>query len=74
MKPLCGFRREFADLAAEWAEFDQVAGRRVCLTLPNTTLIGVAQGVDATGALLLETADGRLRPCVGGELSLRLER
>lgn len=63
----------FADLAAEWAEFDRVAGRRVCLTLPNTTLIGIARGVDATGALLLETADRRLQSCVGGEISLRLE-
>ncbi len=63
----------FADLAAEWAGFDQVAGRRVRLTLPNATLTGIARGVDATGALLLETADGRLQPCVGGEISLRLE-
>jgi BirA family biotin operon repressor/biotin-[acetyl-CoA-carboxylase] ligase len=63
----------FADLTAEWAEFDRVAGRRVRLTLPNTTLIGIARGVDATGALLLETTDGRLRPCMGGEISLRLE-
>ena len=63
----------FADLAAEWAEFDRVAGRQVRLTLPNTALTGIARGVDATGALVLETADGRLQPCVGGEISLRLE-
>lgn len=63
----------FADLAAEWADFDQVAGRRVRLTLPNATLTGIARGVDASGALLLEAADGRLQPCVGGEISLRLE-
>lgn len=66
-------RGGFADLAAEWAGFDQVTGRRVRLTLPNTALTGIARGVDATGALLLETADGRLQPCVGGEISLRLE-
>ena len=63
----------FADLTAEWASFDQVAGRRVRLTLPNATLIGIARGVDAAGALMLETADGRLQPCIGGEVSLRLE-
>ncbi len=63
----------FADLAAEWANFDQIMGRRVHLTLPNATLTGIARGVDATGALVLETADGRLRPCLGGEISLRLE-
>jgi len=63
----------FAKLAAEWADFDQIAGRRVRLTLPQTTVLGIARGVDAAGALLLETADGRIRPCIGGEISLRLE-
>lgn len=63
----------FADLAVEWADFDRVAGRRVRLTLPNTTLTGIARGVDATGALVLETDDGRLESCIGGEISLRLE-
>lgn len=63
----------FRDLAAEWADFDQVAGRRVRLILPNATLSGIARGVDANGALLLETATGRLQPCMGGEISLRLE-
>ena len=63
----------FASLAAEWARFDRIAGQRVRLNLPQATLTGIARGVDATGALLLETADGRLQPCIGGEISLRLE-
>lgn len=63
----------FAHLAAAWAAFDQVAGQRVRLHLPQATLTGIARGVDATGALLLETDDGRLQPCIGGEISLRLE-
>ncbi len=63
----------FAGWAAEWAGFDRVAGRRVSLKLPNATVTGVARGVDATGALLLETADGRIQPYLGGEISLRLE-
>ena len=66
-------RGGFADLTAEWADFDRVAGRRVSLKLPNTTVTGIARGVDATGALLLETADGRIQPYLGGEISLRLE-
>ncbi|HAS51218.1 MAG TPA: biotin--[acetyl-CoA-carboxylase] ligase, partial [Gammaproteobacteria bacterium] len=56
----------FADLAAEWAQFDQVAGRPVSLHLPNTTVTGIARGVDATGAVLLETVDGGVRPYIGG--------
>lgn len=66
-------RSGFADLTAEWADFDQVIGRRVSLKLPKTTVTGIARGVDATGALLLETADGRVRPYLGGEISLRLD-
>ncbi|MBK8534815.1 MAG: biotin--[acetyl-CoA-carboxylase] ligase [Candidatus Competibacteraceae bacterium] len=64
----------FTDLAAEWACFDQVAGQPVRLNLPNTPVIGTARGVDATGALLLETADGRITPYIGGEISLRIAR
>lgn len=63
----------FAERAAEWAGFDQVAGRRVRLKLPNATVTGIARGVDVTGALLLETADGRIGPYLGGEISLRVE-
>ena len=63
----------FANLAAEWTRFDQVKGRRVFLHLPNATVVGIARGVDATGALLLETADGEIKPYIGGEISLRVE-
>lgn len=66
-------RNGFADLAAEWAVFDAVRDQKVRLTLPNASWVGVARGVDAAGALLLETDDGRLRPCLGGEISLRME-
>lgn len=69
-----GFERDgFAGLAAEWARFDRVAGRRVSLRLANTLITGVARGVDATGALLLESADGVITPYIGGEISLRVE-
>ncbi|MCP5195631.1 MAG: biotin--[acetyl-CoA-carboxylase] ligase [Gammaproteobacteria bacterium] len=63
----------FADLAADWADFDQVQGRQVSLHLPHVTLSGVARGVDATGALLLETVNGEVKPCIGGEISLRID-
>ncbi len=66
-------RGGFADLAAEWAQFDQVAGRQVSLHLPNAMVTGIARGVDATGALLLETADGGIKPYIGGEIRLRIQ-
>ncbi len=63
----------FADWAAEWATFDHVIGRQVRLQLPNTVVIGTARGVNTAGALLLESADGRITPYIGGEIGLRIE-
>lgn len=63
----------FADLAQEWAGFDLMAGRRVRLRLPNAAVTGIVRGVDASGALLLESADGRVNTYLGGEIGLRLE-
>ena len=65
-------RGGFADLAAEWARFDGVAGRPVTLHLPNATVAGIARGVDASGALLLEIPDGQIQPYIGGEIRLRV--
>lgn len=72
---VCGRFEEagFAGLADEWAGLDRVRGRRVRLQLPNTSIVGVARGVDATGALLLESENGRINPYLGGEISLRVE-
>ena len=63
----------FAGLAEEWACFDLTVGRRVRLHLPNASVTGIVRGVDASGALLLEGADGRVNAYLGGEISLRLE-
>ena len=62
----------FAGFAEEWVRFDQVRGQGVRLHLPNGVVAGIARGVDVTGALLLETPDGRTTPYLGGEISLRL--
>ena len=68
------FQKEgFPGFAEEWARFDRVRGRRVRLQLPNATVAGIARGVDATGALLLETEGGRISSYLGGEISLRVE-
>jgi len=63
----------FADLVEEWARFDVIAGRRVRLHMLNRAITGIARGVNATGALLLETASGEIKSYVGGEISLRVE-
>lgn len=61
----------FAGFQADWHRFDLTYGQPVRLTLPASTVDGIARGVDDSGALLLETADGRRR-FLGGEISLRL--
>ena len=43
------------------------------LQVSDAAVTGIARGVDATGALLLETEDGQIHPYLGGEISLRLE-
>ncbi|HXH04304.1 MAG TPA: bifunctional biotin--[acetyl-CoA-carboxylase] ligase/biotin operon repressor BirA [Candidatus Competibacteraceae bacterium] len=66
------FERDgFIDLAGEWAGYDLCYGRSVRVLLPTQALEGVARGVDDSGALLLQTANG-LRVCHAGEVSLRL--
>ncbi len=63
----------FSGFANEWTCFDLTFGKRVCLKLPNATVTGIAKGVDATGALLLETQSGQFIPYRGGEISLRID-
>ncbi len=54
----------------EWTRHDALAGRPVRLEAGTQVFEGVARGVDADGALLLESAGG-LRRHVAGEASLR---
>ena len=53
-----------------WLTLDALRGRRVAVRAGGHRLIGTARGIDASGALLLDTADGR-RAVHGGEASVR---
>ena len=65
------FEREgFAPFAEGFDARDLLRGRDVCTTSPGA-LEGVAEGVSAQGALLLQTAGGT-RPVSSGEVSVRL--
>jgi BirA family biotin operon repressor/biotin-[acetyl-CoA-carboxylase] ligase len=55
----------------EWQRYDIVQGRLVDLHLPNEVISGMAYGIDAGGALLVETATGRRR-FTSGEVSVRV--
>jgi BirA family biotin operon repressor/biotin-[acetyl-CoA-carboxylase] ligase len=55
----------------EWRHYDLVSGRAVDLLLPNELITGTACGIDAGGALLVETSNGRRR-FASGEVSVRV--
>jgi BirA family biotin operon repressor/biotin-[acetyl-CoA-carboxylase] ligase len=69
---LGGFETEgFAPFRAGWLALDALGGRAARVLGAQGGIAGIARGVDADGALLLE-ADGRLHRFVSGEVSLRL--
>lgn len=45
-----------------WRTFDQTPGRRYATEIEGQTVVGVAMGVDAQGALLLALSDARVLP------------
>lgn len=56
----------------EWRKHDVVAGHPVSLQLPHARVQGTARGIDASGALLVETTGGREERFLSGEVSLRV--
>lgn len=55
----------------EWAERLVTLGRAVTVELGDGVVQGVAEGVDADGALLVRLAEGRLQPVLAGDVTLR---
>ncbi len=64
-------RHGLAAFLDEWQQYDLVTGREIELQLPGGTVTGTACGIDASGALLVDSHDGRRR-FTSGEVSLRL--
>jgi BirA family transcriptional regulator, biotin operon repressor / biotin---[acetyl-CoA-carboxylase] ligase len=56
---------------AEWRQRDALWGRAVRIDDAGAPLSGLARGIDPSGALLLDTADGTRRRVTAGEVSLR---
>jgi BirA family biotin operon repressor/biotin-[acetyl-CoA-carboxylase] ligase len=55
----------------EWAGRLVTLGRRVTVSGPGRKVAGVAEGVNADGALLVRLDDGRLETVVAGDVTLR---
>jgi BirA family biotin operon repressor/biotin-[acetyl-CoA-carboxylase] ligase len=62
----------FARLRQEWSELDSIGDRPVAVHLGERIVIGTAAGVNDSGALLVDTPQGR-QIFHGGEVSLRLQ-
>ncbi len=57
-------------LRAEWAARLATLGQHVTVTTPGGALEGLAEDVDADGALLLRRPDGRLERLLAGDVSV----
>lgn len=62
----------FAPFASEWRQVDALRGRPVSVTFGADPQVGIARGIDAAGALLVETPAG-LQRFVSGEVSVRAQ-
>ena len=61
----------FRAFHSRWKDYDACGNKQVYIKAGNEITYGTAKGVDKTGGLLLETAEG-IRVFKGGELSLRV--
>jgi BirA family transcriptional regulator, biotin operon repressor / biotin---[acetyl-CoA-carboxylase] ligase len=61
----------FAAFRDAWSALDALNGRPAQVAIGDTTILGIARGVDLEGALLLDTGE-RMQRFVSGEASLRL--
>lgn len=69
---LAGFAEQgFAPLAAEWERYDQLRGQPVAVTGAAMRIAGIARGIAADGALLVEGPGGAITPIYAGDVSLR---
>lgn len=63
-------QKGFAAFQESWQEVDECFGQKVSILQQHQELKGIGAGVDATGALLLQTGQGMV-PIYAGEVSLR---
>ena len=61
----------FAPFEPRWRALDLLRNRAVTLQLPEGDVIGIARGVDESGALLVDAGDTRRR-ILSGDVSLRV--
>jgi len=61
---------KFAAVADEWEEHSATIGKEVTVQIGDRKIRGLAESLDADGALLLRTEHGRLERVTGGDVAL----
>ena len=61
---------DFEDLAGDWSNYCTTLGKRVSIEIGSRKIIGCAEALDETGALLIRTEHGRIERVVGGDVNL----
>ncbi|UPU38030.1 biotin--[acetyl-CoA-carboxylase] ligase [Geomonas paludis] len=59
-----------APVRAEWLERSAIKGRRVKVSQGEREFVGMVQGVDAFGALLVQLSDGKVETVLSGDVAL----
>ena len=62
-------KQGFKPFRAAWSKYDSLLARKIKIELGNKTIVGRAEGVDQSGALLVRH-DGRLEQFLSGHISM----
>ncbi len=68
---ICICNPDTEDLVAAWAPLDALAGQSVTAIVSGNEVSGLASGIDASGALLLQMPDGAEQPVRAGDVTLK---
>ncbi|MEH6552265.1 MAG: bifunctional biotin--[acetyl-CoA-carboxylase] ligase/biotin operon repressor BirA [Pseudomonadales bacterium] len=63
-------KQGLAAYQSRWRQWDVLDGETVIIHIGDSTVAGVARGIDDTGAIMIETSEGE-RSFSGGEVSIR---
>jgi len=61
-------KRGFRPILQAWLEYSVGLGQEITVNLPNEKICGIFHQLDESGALVLKTADGKIRTITAGDV------
>ena len=61
---------KFVEIGETWSSYCSTLGKRVSIEIGSRKIIGCAEALDETGALLVRTQHGRIERIIGGDINL----